>query len=643
MAIDNQHGYVQSIPLEPGLTSGHWTIEGGVGAESSVIRNVWHNWEVIHTADLLGYAEHGSLSDGSAEWRIEAIGADGVAVPTATLAPAPTLEPPPTPVPAGTRGASVPWIEYEAEYAATNGAILGPDRTFGSIPAESSGRRSVELKSTGGYVEFTSAQAANSLVVRYVIPDAPKGGGITATLSLYVDGVFRQKLALTSKYAWVYGGETASANNPSLGGAHKFFDEARALIEPIPSGATVRLQKDGDDRAEYYVLDLIDLEQVGPPLGQPANTLSITADCGASAADGGDDGPAIQRCIDSARAQGKGVWIPAGAFDLLSETRSAMGLPIADVTVQGAGMWYATLRGSWARFHCTGSNCRFADFAIQGESVTRNDSSPENAFNGAAGSGSRLENIWVEHTKVGWWVGAGDQNVTSGLIVSNSRFRNLFADGINLCNGTSDSVVENTHFRNTGDDALASWSPAAEGPVNTNNVFRFNTVQLPWRANCFAIYGGAGNTIEDNLCYDVITYPGILIAQEFNAHPFAGITTVQRNSLIRAGGPMWSQQHGALKIASAQGPISGLVVRDMIIDSPTYAGIQIQGPGQLAATFERITIANAGTNGLRIGATAQGQATFSAVTVVNSGAASLLDEARPGRFTLTRGADNSGW
>ncbi|HYF65251.1 MAG TPA: hypothetical protein VD886_20655, partial [Herpetosiphonaceae bacterium] len=429
MAIDNQHGFVQSIAAEAGQTSGHWTIEGGPGAESSVIRNVWHNWEVLHAAGDLGYAEHGAESGDSARWRIEVIDAAGAARPTATAAPAPTLEPPPTAIPAGSRGATVPWIEYEAEYADTNGTLLGPGRAFGTIPAESSGRRSVELRAAGGYVEFASAQAANSIVVRYAIPDAPEGGGISATLSLYVGGVFRQKLALTSKYAWVYGGETASANNPAVGGAHKFFDEARALVGPIPAGARVRLQKDADDSAEFYVIDLIDLEQVAPPLEQPAGFLSLTADCGAGADDGGDDGPALRRCIDRAAEQGLGVWIPAGGFDLLSAGPNPMGLPIAGVTVRGAGMWHTTLRGPWARFHCTGDNCRFADFAILGETVTRTDSNPENAFNGGGGSGSRLDNIWVEHTKVGWWVGEGEQNVTSGLIVTGSRFRNLFADG----------------------------------------------------------------------------------------------------------------------------------------------------------------------------------------------------------------------
>jgi hypothetical protein len=247
--------------------------------------------------------------------------------------------------------------------------------------------------------------------------------------------------------------------------------------------------------------------------------------------------------------------------------------------------------------------------------------------------------VWVEHTKVGWWVGAGTQNVTDGLVITGSRFRNLFADGVNFCNGTSNSVVENSHFRNTGDDALASWAPAGAGGVNTNNVFRFNTVQLPWRANCFAIYGGKDNRIEDSLCSDTIAYPGILIAQAFDSHPFAGRTIVQRDSLIRAGGPMWGQSHGALKIQAMQGPIVGLVVKELLIQGSTFAGIHIQGPFALdAASFANVEIHSAGTSALAF-SNATGAATFDHVAVANSGSAET-----PGSgFTITRGPGNSGW
>ncbi|HWM05948.1 MAG TPA: APHP domain-containing protein, partial [Actinophytocola sp.] len=94
--------------------------------------------------------------------------------------------------PAAERGAALPYVEYEAEAADYQGTLLEADplRTFGhtNFGTESSGRQSVRLNNSGEFVEFTSTNAANSIVVRNSIPDAPGGGGIDATISLYVDG-----------------------------------------------------------------------------------------------------------------------------------------------------------------------------------------------------------------------------------------------------------------------------------------------------------------------------------------------------------------------------------------------------------------------------------------------------------------------
>src|SRR6185436_8539793 len=59
-------------------------------------------------------------------------------------------------------GATLPYVELEAENASTNGTILASNRAFYTIAAESSGRRAVTLSATGQYVEFTLPQAANS-------------------------------------------------------------------------------------------------------------------------------------------------------------------------------------------------------------------------------------------------------------------------------------------------------------------------------------------------------------------------------------------------------------------------------------------------------------------------------------------------
>lgn len=629
LSIEHLQPFVEVTPIYPEWMSPRWIFDGDPSQGSIVIRNVWHNWQVLYVKDGQVSYERVPTEPDNAQWFLESV--DGVALAANT--PIPVVVIPPATNPAGSRGADVPWVEYEAETSKNNGEVLEPDRKFGAIASESSGRSAVKLDQVGEYVQFETTEPANSVVVRFVIPDSEDGTGLESTISLYVNNVFRQKIQLTSKYAWSYGGEEETFNVPKAGRAHHFYDEARALVGDIPIGATVKLQKDEDDSAEYYVIDLIDLEQVAAPLTKPEGYVSIE-ECGAIADDGRDDSIAIQGCIYKARNEKTGVWIPVGTFE-----SGKIGIEVSDVSIQGAGMWYSTIHGINARFICTGNNCRYQDFAILGETVLRDDKSHEVGFEGGAGIGSRLENIWVEHTKVGYWVGAG----TNGLVITNSRFRNLFADGVNFCNGTSNSLIENSHFRNTGDDALASWSPKGD-PVNTGNVFRYNTVQVPWRANCFAIYGGQNNHIEDNLCFDVVTYPGILIAQQFNSNPFQGNTFIERNSLIRAGGPMFHLQHGALKIWSAQGEIPGLIVKDIVIDSPTFSGLEMNGAYPItSANFENIEITNAGTDGIYLSESLSGDASFSHITINNSAKNNFLNYSPKLKFTIAFGEGNVGW
>ena len=61
------------------------------------------------------------------------------------------------------------------------------------------------------------------MVVRYAIPDSADGTGLDATKSLYIDGTFRPKLPMTSKYASPYGGEEYTFNTRAAGGAHYFM------------------------------------------------------------------------------------------------------------------------------------------------------------------------------------------------------------------------------------------------------------------------------------------------------------------------------------------------------------------------------------------------------------------------------------
>jgi Alpha-1,3-glucanase catalytic domain D1/Alpha-1,3-glucanase catalytic domain D2 len=544
--------------------------------------------------------------------------------------------------PSTARGANLNYVEYEAEDGETTGMVLGPTRATAAahdVTAESSQRKAVRLTSTGQYVRITSKSPANSIVVRYSVPDSADGQGASSTISVYVKGTFRQKLNVSSRWSWTYGTTISpSSNDPAVGNPRHYYDESHALIGDIAAGQTVTLQKDSDDTAAYYVIDLIDLELVNPPLPQPAGSLSITADCGATPDDASDDRTAIQNCINRARGTAGGLYIPQGTFNVLSKAnaRDSAGLNVDNVTIRGAGMWYSTLSGVFAALACTGSNCKYSDFAVFGDTVLRNDSAPDSNFSGPTGPGSSLTNIWMEHSKTGYWVGPGG----NGLLIKGCRVRNLFADGVNFFGGTSNSIVEQTHLRNTGDDSLASWSPASQPGVNTNNVFRFNTVQAPWMANCVGIYGGNDNKIEDNICSDTVQYPGILIAQQFTSHPFGGTTSIQRNSLVRDGGFFSGGTNCALKFAATDAAMSGFLVNDMQISDSTYCGIQIAGANTITnLTLQNIAITASATSGLQFNSNARGSGVASGVTVSNGG---LVDQSR-GAFTLTRQAGNVGW
>jgi hypothetical protein len=552
---------------------------------------------------------------------------------------------------AAARGATLPYVELEAETAATNGTLLGPSRAvndadvFASIAGESSGREAVKLAGTGQYVRFTTQSAVNSVVVRFVIPDSQDGAGLQASLGLYVGGARVTSLALTSRFAWAYGNPQSSdttTNNPGDGFAHHFYDEVRVLLPAdVPAGTTIALQQDASDTAPYYVIDLVDLEEVPAALAPPAGALSV-ASYGAKGDGVTDDGQALQSAIDDAEAKGMSVWLPPGRYEDASTV-----LDVKNVTVQGAGMWRSTIEGASARLVCGGSGCVIANLALLGGTTLRDDGATVSGISGLFGTGSRIDGVWIEHFTTGAWIGENGNTPASGLVVHGARVRDTFADGVNFANGTRDSTIEQSSARNTGDDGFASWAYAGAGdPPNTNNTFRFDTVQVPWRANCFAIYGGTDNAVEDDVCADAVTYPGVLVDQEFDSHPFGGTTAIARDTILRSGGPMFGQQWGALTVSGHDtgSAITGVSITDVEIDDATYAGLLFVGPNDAidGVNLAGVTIARAGTYGIVVAPMASGSATATDVVVTSPGTGGV-DNGADAAWTFTRQSGNTGW
>lgn len=532
------------------------------------------------------------------------------------------------------RGATLPYTEYEAEAGSTNAARLGPSTTYLNLASEASGRQAVRLSATGQFVTVTLTAPANSIVVRYSIPDSADGAGLTAPLSLYAGTTKIASLSLNSIYSWVYG-TYPYTNVPSQGSPHHFFQESRALIAAQPAGTVLSLQKDATDTAAWYDIDLVDAEQVAPALTAPAGYVSATAQ-GATPDDGTDDSAALDSAVAAARAAGTGVWLPTGTFDFNRHVN------LASVTVRGAGQWYTTLRGKNGKggLFSTGGDVHIADLRILGDVRFRDDANFDTGIEGNFGTGSSVQNVWIEKTKVGMWIDSG----TRGLLVTGVRIRDTFADGVNIHSDVQDTQLIQSTVRNTGDDGLAMFSESA---AVTRTAYRFDTVQLPMLANAVGIYGGNGNSVEDSVLSDtVVASSGVAVSTRFG-QPFSGPTSVLRITLDRTGGFEfnWQKQLPALWIYADLSDITTpVLVRDVSITAATYQGVwfsNIFGTGRriTSVTLDHVAIAGAGTWGLQA-SNVTGNATVSFVTV--TGAAAGGASLSPG-FTLTRGEGNSGF
>jgi hypothetical protein len=464
------------------------------------------------------------------------------------------------------RGATVDFAEQEAENARTTGAVIGPDRTAYTLPSEASGRTAVKL-TPGQYVEFTLPKAANAITVRYSIPDAPSGGGITAPLDVTVNGKGRRTMTLTSQYAWLYN-QYPFSNDPNADLLHPdwwitecqcvpaattptpviskpfrpshFYDEQRLLLgRTYPAGDQVRLT--ARPGAAWTVIDLLDSQLVGPP-----KVDVVAADVllfGADPTGRRDSAPAIEKAIAFARRAHLKVYLPPGTYQVNRH------IVMDDVTIEGAGNWYTIIKGHevtldrplpdlsihtgvgfYGRYVADGgsSNVHLSGFAIEGDVRERIDTDQVNGIGGAL-SDSTIDGLYLQHTKVGMWFDGPMTNTT----ITNNVIVDQIADGLNFHTGVTRSVVRNNVVRNTGDDALAMWSEKAE---DAGNVFDHNTVQTPVLANGIALYGGTDNTVSGNLIADPIREgSGIQIGSRFGAEAFTGHVWITDNTTVRAG------------------------------------------------------------------------------------------------------------
>ncbi|SHL25334.1 choice-of-anchor D domain-containing protein [Actinacidiphila paucisporea] len=532
----------------------------------------------------------------------------------------------------GGSGASLPYVEVQAESSATNGSQIGPSWAAGQLADEASYRKAVTLSGSGKYVTFTTPVATNSIDFRYSIPDGSGGSVYTAPLSFSINGVAQPDFTLTDAYSWYYGSYPFT-NQPGSN-PHHFYDEAHRLLpQTYPAGTTFTLQTSGASAAT--TLDFADFEQVGAALPQPSGSVSVTSK-GADATGGADATAAFNAAIAAAGSGGT-VWIPPGTYNIPGH------IIVNNVTVAGAGMWYSTVKGAAPGFYGNyqpnpSSNVHLQNFAIFGDVQERNDSAQVNGIGGAL-SNSTVSSVWIDHLKVGAWMdGPMDKLTFTGM-----RIRDTTADGINFHGGVTNSTVTNSEIRNTGDDGIATWADSSLG-ADANDTISNNTVETQILANGIAIYGGHDNTVSGNLVMDtgLAQGGGIHVGQRFTSTP-VGTTNITNNTIIRAGGldPNWQFGVGALWFDGSQGSITGPInVSNALIEQSPYEAVQWVEGTISGVNLSNVTIAGAGTFALQ--EQTGGAAKLTNVTATGIGASSPVYSCEGGNFVVTDGGGNSG-
>ena len=427
-------------------------------------------------------------------------------------------------------GWDTPYIRYEAQENECHGdcKFLKPSDLIADVQNEASHRMAAQLIDKGDYVEWTCRSDADGILIRFSLPDSDDGKGTKGNISLQVGDEKVADICLDSYHAWQYkdyrigDGAWYLWNND---GPERFprmkYDEYRLLLnKKILKGQKFSLVK-ADENQIPYIIDFVELEDVPAPL----EYSDINAE--------------NKVCYDPSECSldqfiasngGKTIFIPKGRYNVSSK----IVMPADSTKIIGAGVWHTeiyfdasledrTVIYDRGFFSDGKSSCELANMYVGTNNERRyvDYQSGGDVGMGIGGSwiDSKFSNLWIEHFSCSAWVNAVDSHFEY------CRFRNTYADGVNLFNESSNTIFENSDFRNNGDDAIASWSSHTGGKPTEFLTFRNLTMDLGWRAGALGIFGGRGHKISNIHIKDMLE-EGVRIATSFPGPGFSSTDTM---------------------------------------------------------------------------------------------------------------------
>jgi len=427
--------------------------------------------------------------------------------------------------------------EAEPEKCVSNGLFLSPTSVQTELQSEASNAVATQLIEKNSYIQWVNDEAADGLVIRFSLPDGKTGGGTKGVIALYVNEILVQYITLDSFWSWQHAsmtGQTYPDNSPATNKfARMRFDDVRVrLAKKIPQGATFKIVKVEDNKIPYTI-DFVELEPVPAPV--TFSSINSPNKVQYNASEG-----SLDKFI--AANNGKTIYIPVGKWDVVE--RIVINEP--NTKLIGAGMWHTELYFSAPSdneetYAKRGIQTNQNNTVLDGLYITtandrryfvlpngRNGQVGKGVM-GSFGSNSTIKHIWIEHFECGGWLDG-----TTNLTVQHCRFRNHYADGINLASGSKNSVVEHCSFRNNGDDDMASWS---SGQNECENVtYQYCTAENNWRASSVGFFGGKGHKALNIVVIDAME-AALRVTTDFPGQPFSkeGVHVYDNISIYNCG------------------------------------------------------------------------------------------------------------
>ena len=442
---------------------------------------------------------------------------------------------------------SAPYFRYEAEPGHCrdyNGTYLPHSDYQRDVQSEASNQQAIRL-GAGGFVEWNNDSGdADGVTIRYSVP-----WGQNATVGVYVGDTKLGELYLDTSHNWQSCPTPKDPNRPELYSRHEY--DPSKLVRMQYDERHTRLSR-AIARGENFQLRHISGAEVTVDFLEIEKTVKTPIPAGAAVCDTQD----VNAFIWS--HQGQTIYVPEGDYTVSFR----MDIP-ANTRVIGAGVWYTNIYFSNGESFKAG----FGPFlgselshmyvhSVQSQRYNSGDygpggyASPGKALNGNC-SNSNIHDLWVEHFECGAWL-----EDTYNVQIRNCRFRNNYADGINLAHGCTNSTVEQCNFRNNGDDDMAAW--CRESATCHDNTYRNCTAEHNWRASSLGFFGGYSELAENILIKDNVEQ-GVRHVTDFAGSAFSGEINFRNISIVHSGctdgnvgehGDFWGWPMGALHIES---------------------------------------------------------------------------------------------